>query len=519
MDTTLIQDVQRLLLSKKISLPGDYLAEKLMRHPDYPSALSVSEVLNDLGLDSVVVKIEKHLLDQVPFPVLAHVKTNGGEFVLIENLKKLGKLRKSLEEIWDGILLGVEAPDGWTHQEKVPTLGNQSRVSAFNKYIVVTSAAFVFAYALLDFSLAFFMTMLVTSLGMILSWSSVCNELGISNKVSEQFCSSLTACRSSNKKQIKRILGFSFSDLAMQWFLISFSTLVIMKINVLTSLSSILFILSSLALFVIPISLYTQWRIKKEWCPLCLTITACVIGQFSILFVGSLFNGLSLPKINELIFFAILCLGIVLAWHSYRSIRKKQLSESMEKNNAYKLYFNKEIFDRLLKESAPIDVAPWESETQLGNKDAALQITVVSNPFCEPCAEAHKKLDELLDRHDIGLQVRFVLNAANSNDRRTIVVRQILQNVVTHQTNPIHCRQVLNTWYSNTNLVQFENYYPTQEGVDVSSALTRHEEWSTYAGINRTPTILINGYRYPEPYRIQDLHELIPLIIPLIPRS
>lgn len=274
-----------------------------------------------------------------------------------------------------------------------------------------------------------------------------------------------------------------------------------------------MFVLSSFALLAIPVSLYLQWRVKREWCSLCLAIAACVFGQFFILFADGWVNGFSSPRENEVVFLALLCLGSALVWHIYRSTREKQLSEAAEKNHALKLYFDKRVLDHLLKTSSPLDVTPWEHEIQLGNKDAALQITVVSNPFCGPCGEAHRKLDELLDIYNVGLQVRFVLNAADAHDKRTKVVRHILQNLDSRQDDKIHCREVLNTWYSNPKLEQFEGHYPERSEVDVTSTLIQHDQWAKYARVKQTPTILINGYSYPEPYRIQDLRELIPLII------
>lgn len=513
MDASLYKSVQRLLSSRKINVADDYIAEKLMRHPDYPSAWCVSEVLNELGLDSVVVKIEKHLLDQVPLPVLAHVRTNGGEFVLIDSLKKLRKLRKNFEEVWDGILLGVEAPEGWSYVGFDSSLETEKRDTLFRQYGIFIFSVLTAAYCLLDFSWISFFAFLSTSFGLIFAWSGVCNELGIGNKVSEQFCGSLTTCKSQLNDNPKRILGVSFSDLAMTWFLISFCILAILKITPLAGLSCLLFVVSSFALFFIPISLYLQWQVKKEWCPICLAIAGCVTGQFFVLLIDFKPNDFLWIKINDMAFFALICLAIVFAWNSYRSNKEMQLRESVEKNHAYKLYFDNDVFNSLLEKSSRIDVTPWENEIQLGNQDAALQITVVSNPFCGPCAQAHNQLDKLLEVHDFGLQVRFVLNANDASDERTKVVRQILQYLIPHQEEKEYCRVVLNTWFSNAKLDLFGRDYPDRSDVEVYPTLAQHEAWAVHAKIKRTPTILINGYPYPDIYRVEDLRELIPLII------
>lgn len=513
MDATLYQSVQRLLSSKEIEIASDYIAEKLMRHPDYPSAWCVSEVLNDLGLESVVVKIEKHLLDEIPFPFLAHVKTNGGEFVLIDSLKKLKKVRKNFEEIWDGIVLAVEAPDGWKHSTGEEPLANKIKNTQLRNYSLLTFSALATTYFLLNFNWVLFLAFLVSSFGLIFAWSGACNELGISNKVAEQFCGSSTTCRNSGTEKTKKILGMGFSDLAMSWFLISVLILIIVNAAQMQGLASILFVASLFSLLVIPVSVYLQWRIHKEWCPICLAILGSVFCQFLVLSFGIQTSELVWPKFDEVILFVLTCLSTVLIWTSYRTTKEKQLKESVEKNHAYKLYFNKDIFTSLLRISLPLDVSPFENEIQVGNKNAALQITVVSNPFCGPCAHAHQLLDELLDIYDFGLQVRFVLSATDASDDRTKVVHQILRNLIPHLADRKYCRKVLNTWFANSKLDRFAKQYPGDCDVDTYSSLVRHEEWAMYANIRRTPAILIDGYHYPDLYRVEDLRELIPLIL------
>ena len=50
----------------------------------------------------------------------------------------------------------------------------------------------------------------------------------------------------------------------------------------------------------------------------------------------------------------------------------------------------------------------------LGNPDSAFTVTIFSNPYCDPCRQAHTLLDQLLDEFGDGVRVIFRFSAQGS---------------------------------------------------------------------------------------------------------
>ena len=145
----------------------------------------------------------------------------------------------------------------------------------------------------------------------------------------------------------------------------------------------------------------------------------------------------------------------------------------------------------------------------LGNTDAATVITMVSNPFCGPCAKAHQILNEWLkNRDDIQLKIIFA-TANHDDDNKTKVARHIAALNLTRDT--AFVEKALNDWYGQREK-KYEIWvknYPVTITDEISKVTQKQAEWCDMAEIALTPTILVNGYKLPEPYRLEDLKYLI----------
>src|SRR5688572_8958875 len=68
------------------------LVKRHMRsHPNYPTLLCITDTLDYFGIENMAVQIRKENLYVVSTPFLAHVKTNGGGFVLVANRDNVEK--------------------------------------------------------------------------------------------------------------------------------------------------------------------------------------------------------------------------------------------------------------------------------------------------------------------------------------------------------------------------------------------------------------------------------------------
>lgn len=145
----------------------------------------------------------------------------------------------------------------------------------------------------------------------------------------------------------------------------------------------------------------------------------------------------------------------------------------------------------------------------MGNAEADTVITMVSNPFCGPCSRAHKTIEEWLHtRDDIQLKVIFS-TADHDHDSGTKMARHIT--ALSLMNDQQVTEKALNAWYdqSSKNFESWAEQFPVTIVGEVASVTEKHKAWCKMAEITFTPTILINGYKLPEPYRLEDLKYLI----------
>ena len=145
----------------------------------------------------------------------------------------------------------------------------------------------------------------------------------------------------------------------------------------------------------------------------------------------------------------------------------------------------------------------------LGNPNAETTITMVSNPFCGPCAKAHELLDDWLSyRDDIKLKIIFS-TADSDDDEKTKVSRHISALALLKDTALVE--KALNDWYSQSTKKydQWALKYPVAHHDDLPEVTKKQKAWCELTEIMFTPTIFIDGYKLPEPYRLEDIKYLL----------
>lgn len=110
----------RLLKELKIPVTASTVIDTIESHPDYPSLYSISDSLQKWKIENLALKVEAENLEKIPVPFIAHSRTGGGNFILVnavngavEYIDEKGKPnRKSSEEFskeWDNIALLAES--------------------------------------------------------------------------------------------------------------------------------------------------------------------------------------------------------------------------------------------------------------------------------------------------------------------------------------------------------------------------------------------------------------------------
>jgi len=165
------------------------------------------------------------------------------------------------------------------------------------------------------------------------------------------------------------------------------------------------------------------------------------------------------------------------------------------KNNPY-------LFLQLLTKQPQMPLVSESLEMiVLGNSEAANTITIVTNPYCSPCASAHLEVMTLLEECP-AIKCQIVFAGTNDRrDKRSHFARHIFSLPEAIRIN------ALEKWYSmkDKNFKQWSKEFDTIDAEVGNATVELHYAWCDLAKIERTPTYYWNGYKLPEVYQIKDL--------------
>ncbi|MFC5282411.1 vitamin K epoxide reductase family protein [Pedobacter alpinus] len=272
--------------------------QALQQHPYYPSLFSISEVLEqEAGIENFAVKITLAQLQEVNLPCLVHLKTKGGEYALISQIKsdtvfyeingkKLSITIADFEKIWTGVALLTEV-------EK-KTLQKRIKLTDIQPYIIpalfLTLLTFIF---LNTYSASIFEPFVFTGIflcllsGLTVVVLLLIQSLGKGSAFIQQLCGADAKHNCNhiiNSKAANVTQWFSLSDLGFLYFAGNLLLLFFSQNS-----TAVIFIVAFnfLALPFTLWSVYYQWRIAKTWCRLCLVIQGLfwVQALFSVYFI------------------------------------------------------------------------------------------------------------------------------------------------------------------------------------------------------------------------------------------
>jgi len=171
---------------------------------------------------------------------------------------------------------------------------------------------------------------------------------------------------------------------------------------------------------------------------------------------------------------------------------------------------NEEVFKALLAKQPYYEVNPDDSCILFGNPDAGLRITILTNPFCNPCAKMHKRIEEFLKTvHDkVCLQYIFSSFAQDLDFVNKYLIAIYLEKEKKQM------KQVYSYWFKKGKALKeafFKDLHLNMDNPEIEAEFQKHEAWKEKTQLRATPTILVNGYQLPENYKIEDLRYFITL--------
>ncbi|WP_299107103.1 vitamin K epoxide reductase family protein [uncultured Tenacibaculum sp.] len=511
MEYSLKNLVQRLLKSNQISFDKDELAFQIQSHPSYPSLHAITGVLDHFNIENVAADVpaNKETLVQLPDCFLAQINTEKGKDLVIVDRKKQdyfvynseNKKQKHTEqefiEKFTGIIVAVEKTEESLQPEKK---------SNFAKFLAIGLLIGLTGFTLYQnttnlYTLAY---LVLSVVGIITSVAIVKQELGLKTSIGNAFCSGADDKKDCDavltSKGAEIIKGYKLSDLSVLYF----SGLTLLTLAQIAN-PAISYTISLLAIPVTLYSIYYQYAIVKKWCMLCLSIVGVLWLQAAVPLITNTYITTFVP--TSFVAFGIVASLTWLTWYFIKPLVAEVTELRKDKIESVKFKRNFTLLNSLLHKSPQLYTQIENSqEIVFGNPNSALELTIVTNPFCGHCKPVHEHIDEILHRYanNVRIKIRFNINTENKDGDAVKITSRLIE--IYHTQGSEACLKAMDAIYGGEKPAKWLETYGTCTQQEVYIAeLEREKEWCTNNAINFTPEILVNGRSFPKEYNRTDL--------------
>lgn len=291
---------QQLLQSLSVNFTKHKVEDSLLQNPDYPSIAAVHDVLQEYKVDNMVLQVEKEKLEEIPVPFIAHLrgKTNG--FITVtkvsdnniyytaaQSLSKIKAMgRPDFEKDWSGVSLLAEKTEQ-SGEKDFETNLKWERVLQWRMPFLISATVLLLGLLISSatgFTVGYALLTLLKLAGVIITGLLLWYEIDKTNPFLQKVCSGskTTNCNAILQSKAAKLFG------VLSWSEIGFFYFAGGLLFVISRYEGSAQILAWLNLFALPytiFSIYYQWRIAKQWCPLCLAVQALLVTE-SVLFFG-----------------------------------------------------------------------------------------------------------------------------------------------------------------------------------------------------------------------------------------
>jgi uncharacterized membrane protein/glutaredoxin len=502
------------LEKEEITIDKTELEFQIQSHPDYPSLLAIADTLSFFNIDNGAMRLDSSEIDFLPnqFIALLSEVDHKPELYFVERKdntyfckidKKVVALTKlELESQWNGIVLLIEKPE--TVEFSKPQKSYWSLALQIFGFVL-----FVLVLSRFEVALTTNFFFLFPILGILFSVAALKDLFGTKSELINSFCnmtastSCTTVVRSTQWKIFEIV---NFSDLSMVFFASQFLGLIVFLLSGHTKgYFEIQQILLLSAIPVLFLSVYYQKFVEKKWCPICLVINSIILLELGYLYVFQNTTFTLSPK--ELIVFVFVFLSVMLAWSALKKLltSHKELKEIQLKSLRFERNYTIFKNSLLAKDKSELP----ESLLILGNKESETIITVISNPFCGHCKEAHEIMETIIDKHHNDLQIQVILktNLETEIDENKKLYRSLME--IYKQDGETAFSKALKYWFDNKNIEEWFSLFPINETTAFDAIFNYQHKWCEENDYNFTPAIFVNGHEYPKIYDRKNLEFFI----------
>ncbi len=505
------------------------IKKDIEENPYYPSLLALSDTFGRYNITNEAFKVPSKDFDQLasdtPFVAFTKIPSIGTDFVLITKIseqtvsyfhknKKVETVPKDeflegyKEIIWKA-QLNEQSGEGDYEKKYQEEKKEQNKKIAWIFTAIVGFLLIVGANISHENTFSIVSITFLKIIGVITSYLLLAYEVDKNNPFVKNICSigGKANCDAVLSSKAAKIGGISWGEIGFFYFVASTLGLLLPNLSYEVK-ATCLAIANMFAVPYIFFSIYYQWRVLKQWCPLCLTIQFVLAAEL----IWSIFNVWQYPIINILqapILLAILfCVFVpVVSWYALKSIITKAKDHDLYMSAYKRLQYNPDIFNSLLHQQVQAPDGWQNLGIDIGNPDAKNTIIKICNPYCGPCEKSHVVLEDIIHQNK-GFKLKIIYTTKN-NAYDTPVVKHLLA-IAELKQEPI--QQALDDWYLKVgkDYSIFSSKYPMNgELKKQESKIEAMSSWCDIADITHTPTIFINGFRLPENYKTEELKYIL----------
>ena len=500
----------------KVKHTKEFSNQYFNEHPHKYNMYGLSKMLSEYRVENVAIRIDdkERNLKEIQTPFIAQF---GKDFAAVYKVdsKNISFVWQSLShelpvtkfiEAWSGVTLLAETsqnsiePDYKEHRKT-------TLLQFFIKALLFCAGGFIllatYLWSALYTSIGLSLLLLINLAGVFISWLLMLRHLHIQSRYADKICSLFkqSNCNSVLESSAAKLFGIiGWSEVGLGYF--------ITNVILLLFAPALITYVALINLVTLPFAFWSVWyqySKAKQWCPLCLTVQVLLWLIFA---VNCIWGYIQMPQLGfEALLtltmvgcgYAAAILGLtVLLPHVNTENTVQELRQSINSIKA-----DEDVFATLLKKQSFYETNDCHSVIHFGDSNAPLQLSVLSNPYCNPCSKMHKRLEELLKKTGNHIGIQYILSSFRKELNTTN--KYLIAACLAKDQSAL---QIFSDWFEKGKVLKDE-YFKDQglnmDNPEIEAEFARHESWKKKSQIRGTPTILVNGYQLPENYKIEDL--------------
>ncbi len=484
-------------------------------HPHKYNMYGLKRMLDVYGIKSLGINVNSKDLEELTYPCILHIhgdfviglKCDGDTVTYLHHGKKTTGTIDEVRRMWTGNALVVEEtteaaePDYKEHQRD----GLISMAKTYSIPIMLILAAAVgIANNISAVGIFGIIRIALNLAGVLVCTMLMEKQLFGESSYGDRVCSMFhhADCNSVLDGPMAKVFGISWSEIGFGYFVAN-----ILLLSLYPESSGFVAAANWLAMIYGVWSIYYQWRVARSWCVLCIIVQVIIWAMGTAAFISCLavscFPGFTSSLLSCIVFAASI-MGVHL--FAVANVTEKERAHAIQQYRALKA--DGDVAKALFEKSEYYETSLSDSSIIFGNPNAKIRITILSNPHCNPCARMHERVEKLLVMEENGICVQYIFSSFNDElgDSSRYLIFCYLNNSKDKALYKFAQWYAKDKFNYKTVIAREEELIHTEM---IEEEMEKHRMWRERTSLTATPTILVNGYKLPDEYELEDVAMIV----------